>query len=83
MCLRPIWLVRRHHVHLGVREMALPGSRYGPLRAPSCGVALSGKPDADLVIKSLDMAHEQRGKHQGLLFHSDQVSQYGSRQFRQ
>jgi len=29
------------------------------------------------------MAHEQRGKHQGLLFHSDQVSQYGSRQFRQ
>lgn len=47
------------------------------------GWALLGKPDADLVIKALDMAHVQRDKHQGLLFHSDQVSQYGSRQFRQ
>ena len=36
------------------------------------GWALSGKPDADLVIKALDMAYEQRGKPQGLLFHSDQ-----------
>ena len=47
------------------------------------GWALSGKPDADLVIKALDMAYEQRGKPQGLLFHSDQGSQYGSRSFRQ
>lgn len=28
------------------------------------GWALSGKPDADLVIKALDMAYEQRGKPQ-------------------
>lgn len=41
------------------------------------GWALSGKPDADLVIKALDMAYEQRGKPQGLLFHSDQGSQGG------
>lgn len=47
------------------------------------GWALSNKPDADLVVKALDMAYEQRGKPQGLLFHSDQGSQYGSRQFRQ
>ena len=47
------------------------------------GWALSGKPDADLVIKALDMAYEQRGKPQVLLFHSDQGSQYGSRSFRQ
>ncbi len=47
------------------------------------GWALSSKPDTDLVIKALDMAYEQRGKPQGLLFHSDQGSQYGSRQFRQ
>ena len=47
------------------------------------GWALSNKPDADLVIKALDMAYEQRGKPQGLLFHSGQGSQYGSRQFRQ
>ncbi|WP_081004488.1 IS3-like element ISPsy24 family transposase, partial [Pseudomonas amygdali] len=47
------------------------------------GWALSSKPDTDLVIKALDMAYEQRGKPQGLLFHSDQGAQYGSRQFRQ
>ncbi len=47
------------------------------------GWALSEKPNADLVVKALDVANEQRGKPQGLLFHSDQGSQYGSRQFRQ
>ncbi|NWA29895.1 IS3 family transposase [Pseudomonas gingeri] len=47
------------------------------------GWALSEKPDADLVIKALDMAYEQRGRPQGLLFHSDQGSQYASRLFRQ
>ncbi len=36
------------------------------------GWALSNKPDSDLVIKALDMAYEQRGKPQGMLFHSDQ-----------
>lgn len=41
------------------------------------------KPDTDLVIKALDMPYEQRGKPQGLLFHSDQGSRYGGRQFRQ
>jgi putative transposase len=46
------------------------------------GWALSNKPDADLVIKALDMTYEQRGRPQGLLFHSDQGSQYGSRQLR-
>lgn len=47
------------------------------------GWALSEKPDGDLVVNALDVAYEQRGKPQGLLFHSDQGSQYGSRQFRQ
>ncbi len=47
------------------------------------GWALSVRPDADLVIRALDVAYEQRGKPHGLLFHSDQGSQYGSRQFRQ
>jgi len=47
------------------------------------GWTLSSKPDTDLVIKALDMAYEQRGKPQGLLFPSDQGSQYGRRQFRQ
>lgn len=47
------------------------------------GWALSSKPDTDMGIKALDMAYEQRGKPQDLLFHSDQGSQYGSRQFRQ
>lgn len=47
------------------------------------GWALSEKPDADLVIKALDMAYEQRGRPSGLLFHSDQGAQYASRLFRQ
>ena len=35
------------------------------------GWALSEKPDAELVIKALDMAYEQRGRPSDLLFHSD------------
>lgn len=33
--------------------------------------AFSPKPDADLVIKALDMAYELRGRPEGVLFHSD------------
>lgn len=47
------------------------------------GWALSFKPDAELVIKVLDMVYEQRGKPQKVLFHSDQGSQFASRLFRQ
>ncbi|MBG6610417.1 IS3 family transposase [Pseudomonas aeruginosa] len=47
------------------------------------GWAVSAKPDAELVIKALDMAYKQRGKPQQVLFHSDQGSQYASRLFRQ
>lgn len=35
------------------------------------GWAMSAKPDADLAIKALDIAYEQRGKPQQVLFHSD------------
>ncbi len=47
------------------------------------GWAFSAKPDAELVIKALDMAYEQRGRPQQVLFHSAQGSQYASRLFRQ
>ncbi|QUE72671.1 IS3 family transposase [Pseudomonas aeruginosa] len=47
------------------------------------GWAFSAKPDAELVINALDMAYEQRGRPQQVLFHSDQGSQYASRLFRQ
>ncbi|EOU9564350.1 TPA: IS3 family transposase [Pseudomonas aeruginosa] len=47
------------------------------------GWVFSAKPDAELVIKALDMAYEQRGRPQQVLFHSDQGSQYASRLFRQ
>lgn len=47
------------------------------------GWALSEKPDAVLASKALTMAYEQRGQPNGVMFHSDQGSQYGSRQFRQ
>ncbi|POA59696.1 hypothetical protein C1889_00520 [Pseudomonas sp. FW507-12TSA] len=46
------------------------------------GWALSNTSVPDLVIKALDMAYEQRGSSQGLLFHSDQKLKYGNRQFR-
>jgi transposase InsO family protein len=48
-----------------------------------CGVAISDKPDAELAIKALEMAYQQRGCPSGVLFNSDQGSQYGSRAFRQ
>lgn len=41
------------------------------------GLALLNKPDEDLVIKARGMAYEQRGRPQGLLFHSDQGAQGG------
>lgn len=47
------------------------------------GWALSEHPDAALVVSALDRAYELRGKPKGVLFHSDQGSQYGSRSFRQ
>ncbi|MDI3326897.1 IS3 family transposase [Pontibacterium granulatum] len=47
------------------------------------GWALSPKADTALVVKALDMAYEQRGRPQKVLFHSDQGSQYTSRYFRQ
>ena len=47
------------------------------------GWAMSAKPDADLVVKALDRAYEMRGRPSGVLFHSDQGSQYSSRHFRQ
>ncbi|USE35967.1 IS3 family transposase [Endozoicomonas sp. SCSIO W0465] len=47
------------------------------------GWSLSDNPDADLVVKALDMAYQLRGKPCKVLFHSDQGSQYTSRKFRQ
>jgi putative transposase len=37
------------------------------------GWAFSAKPDADLAIKALDKAYEQRGQPQNVLFHSNQA----------
>lgn len=47
------------------------------------GWSLSDHPDVDLVVKALDNAYETRGRPHGVMFHSDQGSQYGSRLFRQ
>ena len=45
--------------------------------------SMSDKPDAELAIKALEMAYQQRGCPSGVLCHSDQGNQYGSRAFRQ
>ncbi|MCG7540028.1 IS3 family transposase [Pseudoalteromonas sp. CO348] len=47
------------------------------------GWAMSEKPNTALTIKALDRAYEQRGKPRGVMFHSDQGSQYSSIKFRQ
>jgi len=47
------------------------------------GWAISEQPDAALTVKALEMAWEQRVQPAGIMFHSDQGSQYGSRKFRQ
>lgn len=54
----------------GPREMALPSCRSASLCTPNCGWSTVKQPDADLVIKPLDMAYEQRSRPQGLLFDS-------------
>ncbi|MBY4695554.1 hypothetical protein K6W21_15875 [Burkholderia latens] len=43
------------------------------------GRAFSTRPDADLVVWALEMAYENRGRLQGLLFHSDQGGHYARR----
>ncbi|GAB3097061.1 hypothetical protein GCM10027217_12800 [Pseudomaricurvus hydrocarbonicus] len=47
------------------------------------GWALSDRADANLTIKALDDAYHRRGRPEGLMFHSDQGSQYSSLRFRQ
>ncbi|MFH7346930.1 DDE-type integrase/transposase/recombinase, partial [Pseudomonas syringae group genomosp. 7] len=42
------------------------------------GRSYSPNPDAELVIKAVDMAYEQRGRPQNVLIHSDQGSHYRS-----
>lgn len=47
------------------------------------GWAMSQAADANLTIKALDHAYEQRGRPEDVLFHSDQGSQYSSLRYRQ
>lgn len=77
-------LVWRPHLHLGTGKCHYLAVILDLCARRTAGWDLSNKPDADLVITVLDVAYEQRGKPQGLLFHSDQgPPKYGSRQFRQ
>ena len=46
-------------------------------------LADQGNADAQLAAKALEMAYEQRGRPDAVMFHSDQGSQYASRLFRQ
>ncbi|CAA0102650.1 Uncharacterised protein [BD1-7 clade bacterium] len=46
------------------------------------GWSISDHPDTDIVIKALEMAYEQRDQPKGVMFHSDQGSQYASLRFR-
>jgi len=69
-----VWVQGRWHYVVAVIDM---------FARRVVGWAFSSKPDAEQVFKALDVAYEQRGRPQNVLFHSDQSSQYGSRSFRQ
>jgi len=47
------------------------------------GWSISNKPDSSLVVNALEHAYQHRGEPAGLMFHSDQGSQYTSLRFRQ
>lgn len=47
------------------------------------GWAMSNSPDSELTTKALEDAWLRRGKPEGVMFHSDQASQYTSLKFRQ
>lgn len=77
-------LVWRHHLHLGSREMALPGCRSGSLRTPDCGLG---------AVKQAGCGSGHQGVGHGLraawqasratVSLGSGLAQYGSRQFRQ
>ena len=46
------------------------------------GSAVAARPNADLVVAALESALMERDYPKGLMFHSDQGSQYASRKFR-
>jgi putative transposase len=43
---------------------------------------MSNRPDANLAVRVLEIAYEQRGKSENAMFHSDQGTQYAARKFR-
>lgn len=47
------------------------------------GWSLSDRADATLIVKDLEIVYQHRGKPLGVMFRSDQGSQYGSQAFRQ
>jgi putative transposase len=69
-----IWTGNRWHYLAAVLDLH---------RRRVVGWAMSDKADAELAVRALDMAYEQRGRPDGIMFHSDQGSQYASRFFRQ
>lgn len=72
-------VVRLHNLRLGIRPLALRAAVLDLHARRLIGWAFSTKPGAELVIKALDMAYEQRGKPQKVPFHSDRGSQNASR----
>jgi len=64
--------------------LALSGGSARPVHSSGCWLGILDTPRCRSgVVQALEMAYEQRGRPQGLLFHSDQGGQYASRKFRQ
>ena len=75
--------MRRYHIHLERPTLELFGRVLDLFARRVVGWAMSSSPDADLTVKALDHAWEQRERPSQVMFHSDQGCQYGSRKFRQ
>ncbi len=76
-------MVRRYYVHLGSTSLVLSGGCHGSFARRIIGWNLSANADTALVNSALRMAYEMRAHPLGVMFHSDQGSQYTGLKYQQ
>ena len=76
-------MVRRYYLHLAHGRWMYLAVVLDLCKRRIVGWSVSEQVDADLATAALDQAYQLRGKPQGVMFHSDQGSQYSSKTFRQ
>ena len=76
-------LGRRHHLPAHLGGLAVPGRRAGPLQPPDRRLGMADHMRTELVTDALQMALAHRRPEPGLIWHSDQGSQFVSLAFGQ